>query len=44
MGEPGAEQVAFVIDENLRLVLKAPESGGMYYPIAVALKFAASGG
>ena len=36
-----AEQVAFVIHENLRLVFKPTERGGVNDPIAVALELGA---
>ena len=41
VGEAGAVQVAFVIDEHLGLVDQAPEGVGMDDAIAVALEFAA---
>ena len=41
VGDPRAEQVAFVIDEHLRLVGQPPERAGMDDAIAVALEFAA---
>ena len=40
MRQTGAEQIALVIDENLRLVFKAPEGRRVYDPVPVALKFA----
>jgi hypothetical protein len=39
--QAGAKQVAFVIDEDLRLVLEAPKRRGMHDAIAVALELAA---
>ena len=39
--QPRAVQVAFVIDEHLRLVDQTAERGGMNDAVAVALKFAA---
>ena len=41
VGQPGAEMVALVIDEDLRLVLEPPEGGGMDDPVPVALELAA---
>ena len=41
MGQPGAEMVALVIDEDLRLVLEPAEGGGMDDPVPVALELAA---
>ena len=41
MGQPGAEMVALVIDEDLRLVLEPAEGGGMDDAVAVALELAA---
>jgi hypothetical protein len=38
------EKIAFVIDENLRLVFEAPESRRMNDPVAVALIFTAAAG
>ncbi len=38
MGQPRAEIVALVLDEDLRLVLEAAEGGGMDDAVAVALK------
>src|SRR3954453_5028772 len=38
VGQPRAVMVALVIDEDLSLVLEAPERGRMNYAIAVALK------
>ncbi len=38
MGEPGAEMVALVVDEDLRLVGEAAESRRMDDPVAVALE------
>ena len=39
--QPRAEQVAFVIDEDLGLVFEAAEGGGMDDAVAVALELAA---
>jgi hypothetical protein len=39
--EAGAEQVAFVIHEDLGLVFQAPEGRGMHDAVAVALELAA---
>ena len=41
MRQPGAEQVALVIDEHLGLVFEPPKSRGMDDAVAIALKFAA---
>ena len=41
MGEARAVQIAFVIDEHLRLVFQAAERVGMDDAVAVALEFAA---
>ena len=41
VGQPGAEMVALVIDEDLRLVLEPAEGGGMDDPVPVALELAA---
>ena len=38
VGEAGAEVVAFVVDEDLRLVFESPKSGGVEDPVAVALE------
>ncbi len=43
VSEAGAEEIAFVIDEDLRLVFQAAKRGGMDDPIPVALVFAARG-
>ena len=37
MREPGAEVVAFVIDEDLGLVLEPPERAGVQHAVAVLL-------
>ena len=37
MGQPRPELVAFVVDEDLRLVLQPPEGGGMDDPVPVPL-------
>src|SRR5690349_16429348 len=42
MGQPGAIMVAFVEDENLRLVLEATECGGMDDAVAIAAERAAA--
>jgi hypothetical protein len=42
VGEPGAEEVALMVDENLGLVLKSPEGGGMNDTVPIALVFAAA--
>src|SRR5258708_4336458 len=41
--QAGPEQVAFMVDEYLRLVLQAPERGAVNDAIAVALKLRAGG-
>ena len=41
--EPGAEQIALMIDEDLGLVFKAAKSAGMDDAITVALEFVATG-
>ena len=41
MGQPGAEMVALVVDENLRLVGEAAKSGRMDDAVAVALEVVA---
>ena len=41
VGQPGAEMIALVIDEDLGLVLEPAEGGGMDDPVAVALELAA---
>ncbi len=41
VGQPGAEQIAFVVDEYLGLVFQAAEGGGMNDAVAVALEFGA---
>ena len=38
MRQTGAEQIAFVVQEDLRLVDEAPERGGVNDPVAVALE------
>lgn len=38
MREAGAEMVAFVRDEHLRLMFKTAERNRMHHPVAVALK------
>ncbi len=38
MGQPGAEIIALMLDEHLRLVLQPPKRAGMDDPVAVALK------
>ncbi|GGB54325.1 hypothetical protein GCM10011316_27980 [Roseibium aquae] len=38
MGKPGAEVVAFMIDEDLGLVFQPPECGGMNDPVAIPLE------
>ncbi len=43
MGQPGAEVLAFVLEEDLRLVLQAPEGRGMDDAVAVALELGARG-
>jgi hypothetical protein len=40
--EPCAKQITLVINEHLRLVLKATKSGAMNDAVAVTLKFTAS--
>ena len=42
VGEPRAEEIAFVVDEDLRLVFEPPERRGMDDAVAVALVFAAA--
>jgi hypothetical protein len=37
MGQAGPEMIAFVIDENLGLVLQPAERTGMNNPVTVAL-------
>jgi hypothetical protein len=44
MRQPGAEQVALVVDEDLGLVDQAPERGAVHDAVAVALVFGAPGG
>ena len=44
MCQPGAEQVAFMVDENLGLVLQATESRRVYDAIAITLVLTAIGG
>ncbi len=44
VGEPGAEMVALVIDEHLRLVGEAAEGGGMDDAVAIAPEVVARGG
>ena len=41
VGQAGAEMLALVAEEDLGLVLEAPESSGMDDPVAVALEFGA---
>ena len=41
VGQPGAEMLALVVEEDLGLVLQAPEGGGMDDAVAVALEFGA---
>jgi hypothetical protein len=41
--QAGTEQIALVIDEDLRLVFEAPESGRVYDAVPVALEVAAVG-
>ena len=41
MREAGSKQVAFVIEEHLRLVDQPPERGGMHDAIPIALVFGA---
>ena len=41
MGQPRAVMVALVEHEHLRLVLQAPERGGMDHPVAIAPERAA---
>ena len=43
MGQAGAEIIALVFDEDLRLVLEAAEGAGMDDPVAVALEGRAKG-
>jgi hypothetical protein len=43
MGQAGSEQVAFVIDEYLGLVLKASKGRGMDDTVPVTLKFTTVG-
>ncbi len=43
MGQPGAEEIALVIDEHLGLVGQPPEGHGMDDAVPVALKGAAGG-
>ncbi len=38
VGEPGAEKVALVVDEHLRLVLKPAKRGGVDDAVAIALE------
>ena len=40
--EPRAEEIAFVVDEDLGLVFEPPEGGGMDDAVAVALVFGAA--
>ncbi len=44
MGEPRAEMVALVGNEDLRLVLEPAKGGRMDHPVAVAAEFVASRG
>src|SRR5215469_9958833 len=39
--ETRAKQIAFVIDEDLRLVFEPPERGGMHDAVAIALELGA---
>jgi hypothetical protein len=41
MRQPRAEEVAFVVDENLGLVDQAPEGRAVHDAVAVALVFVA---
>jgi hypothetical protein len=41
VSQAGTEQVALVIDEDLRLVFETPKGGRVYDPVPVALEFAA---
>ena len=41
VGQPGAVMVAFVVDEDLRLVRQAPERGGMDDAVAIAAEIVA---
>jgi hypothetical protein len=41
MGQPGAEVIAFMIDEHLGLILEAAERGAVHDPVAIALERAA---
>src|SRR6185436_926978 len=43
VSQPGAKQVAFMVYENLGLVLKPPEGGGMDDAVAIALKLCSPG-
>ncbi len=43
MGQPGAEIIAFMFHEDLRLVLEPPKGRGMDDPVTVALKGRAKG-
>ena len=43
MREPGAEQVALVVQEHLRFVDQPPERGGVHDAVAVALEVVARG-
>ena len=43
MRQPGAEQVAFVVEEHLGLVDQPAERGGVHDAVAVALKVVARG-
>ena len=43
MSQPGAEQIALVIDEDLGLVFQAPERGAVDDAVAVTLVLAAAG-
>ena len=43
MRHPRAKQVAFVVDEHLRLVDQPPERGGMNDAVTVSLEFVARG-
>lgn len=39
VGQAGAEQVAFVVHEDLRLVFQAPERAGMHDAVTIDLLF-----
>ncbi len=44
MGQARAEEITFVVEKDLRLVLKRAEPGGMDHPVTIALPRAARGG